>query len=224
MAAVLAVGEGAVLSHAAAAWAWGLLPEPAGPVDVTLPGREARNRPGIRVRQAAHFPPEDATRHRNLPVTTPNRTLLDLATTPHLATAVEQAQLHRLTTHANLTHFLTSRSSCRGATALRAATQEPAQMTRSQAERRFLDLIKRARLPTPAANTRVGGHEVDFLWPDRRLVVEIDGWAFHSSRAAFERDRIRDADLQTRGYRILRFTPRRLVQEPEAVVAAVAAA
>ena len=119
---------------------------------------------------------------------------------------------------------LTRRRSHRGTTALRAATIHEPQFTRSEAERRFLALIREARLPEPAVNTRVGGYEVDFLWPSKRLIVEIDGYAFHSSRAAFERDRRRDADLQTLGYRILRFTPRRLNDEPVAVVAAVAGA
>jgi len=70
----------------------------------------------------------------------------------------------------------------------------------------------------------VAGYEVDFLWPGERLVVEVDGYAFHSTRAAFERDRVRDADLQAHGYRVLRFTWRRLAEAPEAVITAIATA
>ncbi len=176
--------------------------------------------------RVTELPPEDVTRHRGLPITTPERTLLDLATTlpaGDLARTVEQAQIRRLTTHATLTYFLTSRRSCRGAAALTIATT-PTQHTRSEAERRFLKLIRAARLPEPAVNTRVGGHEVDFLWPAKRLVVEIDGYAFHNTRAAFERDRVRDVDLQGLGYKVLRFTPRRVADEPLAVIAAIAAA
>jgi len=88
----------------------------------------------------------------------------------------------------------------------------------------MLDLIRAARLPAPLTNTKIGAYEVDFLWPAERLVVEVDGFAFHGPRAAFERDRRRDAELQALGYRVLRITWRRLVEEPEAVVALIAAA
>ena len=97
-------------------------------------------------------------------------------------------------------------------------------ITRSEAERRMLALIRAAGLPRPRVNTPLGPYEVDLHWPAERLVVEIDGYAFHSSRAAFERDRLRDADLQARGRRVLRITYRRLTTAPEAVVAALAAA
>jgi very-short-patch-repair endonuclease len=228
MAAVLAVGEGALLSHRSAAVVWELLPAAAGALDVTLPGREARHRAGIRVHEASDLAPEDATVHLNLPITSPARTLLDLAailSPSDLARAIEQADRRGLTSPNKLTHYLTRRRSHRGAAALRAAvTSTTPQLTRSEAERTFLALMARAGLPTPAANTRVAGYEVDFLWPGRRLIVEIDGYAFHSSRAAFERDRIRDAELLARGYRVIRITWRRLVEEPEAVAATIATA
>jgi len=84
-------------------------------------------------------------------------------------------------------------------------------------------LIRAARLAAPRTNARVGRYEVDLLWPRQRLVVEVDGFAYHSSRTAFERDRRRDAELQAWGYRVLRITWRRLVAEPNAVVAQLAA-
>ena len=92
---------------------------------------------------------------------------------------------------------------------------------RSELERRFLELCRDAGLPRPAMNAWVAGHEVDALWEDQRLVVELDGRSFHETRAAFERDRIRDAALQLAGYRVLRVTRRRLEAEPEAVIAAI---
>ena len=228
MAAVLAVGDGAVLSHASAADVWELATAAPDPVDVTVSSTAGpRSRPGLRVHRVRDLPPEDVTRHRGVPATSPPRTLLDLASilpARDLSRAVERAERLGLTTHADLTCYLTRRRSCRGAATLIKVLRPATQMTRSEAERRFLDLIRQARLPEPAANTRVGGHEVDFLWPSKRLIVEIDGYAYHSSRAAFERDRLRDADLLGLGYRVLRITPRRLVEEPMAVVAAVAAA
>jgi very-short-patch-repair endonuclease len=91
-------------------------------------------------------------------------------------------------------------------------------MTRSELERRFLDRCLRAGLPTPSVNTWVAGHEVDVLWQEQRLIVELDGRSYHQTRAAFERDRLRDAALQLAGYRVLRVTRRWLDAEPEAVI------
>jgi very-short-patch-repair endonuclease len=96
-------------------------------------------------------------------------------------------------------------------------------MTRSEAERRLLALVRAARLPQPETNVRLGRYEVDMLWRRQRLVVEVDGFAYHGSRRAFERDRRRDADLTQAGYRVVRFTWRQITQEPEAVVARLAA-
>jgi very-short-patch-repair endonuclease len=87
-----------------------------------------------------------------------------------------------------------------------------------------LSLVRRARLPTPHTNVRIAGHEVDALWPRERLVVEVDGFAFHSTRAAFERDRARDADLQAHGYRVMRVTWRQLTVRPEALAARIGGA
>ena len=97
-------------------------------------------------------------------------------------------------------------------------------MTRSEAERRFMELIEQAGLPRPRANVRVGNYEVDFLWPDAQLVVEVDGFAFHGSRTAFERDRRKQAELVARGLRVSRVTWRQIADEPLAVVAGVASA
>ena len=85
-------------------------------------------------------------------------------------------------------------------------------------------MLRAARLPNAVVNSRVAGYEVDFLWPAERLIVEVDGYAFHSTRTAFERDRLRDADLQARGYRVIRVTWRQLVDESEAVLARLAQA
>jgi len=92
-------------------------------------------------------------------------------------------------------------------------------LTRSELERLFLELCRRARLPQPAVNAFVAGFEVDCWWLDQKLVVELDGHEFHRTRASFERDRARDAALQVAGCRVLRVTYRRLKREPEAVIA-----
>jgi very-short-patch-repair endonuclease len=121
---------------------------------------------------------------------------------------VEEAQVLRLVTRDEL------RPDLRG-------TDEP-RFTRSEAERRLVTLVRSARLPVPSTNTRVAGLEVDALWPSHRLIVEVDGFAYHGNRAAFERDRRRDAALTAAGYRVVRVTWRQLTDEPHAVVALLA--
>jgi very-short-patch-repair endonuclease len=187
----------------------------------------ARSRPGIRVHRLRSLDPADVTRREGIPVTTPARTLLDLAGVldpSDLARAVEEAEVQRLVTRRQLTDIV-ARNRQPGAKALREALRrydEPA-MTCSEAERRMLRLIRAARLPRPRTNALIGRHEVDFLWPAERLVVEVDGFAFHSTRRAFEHDRARDADHHRAGYRVIRLTWRQIAHEPEAVVATIAA-
>jgi very-short-patch-repair endonuclease len=160
-------------------------------------------------------------------VTSPARTLLDLATVlsgRELARAAEEAQVQRLLTPAQVEAYLARRSHRHGALRLRAATRQDPAFTRSEAERRFLELLRSAALPEPQANVRVHGHEVDFLWRRQELVVEVDGYAYHSSRAAFERDRRRDAELEAAGIHVRRITWRQIAEEPEALVARLAVA
>ena len=213
-AALLAVGPAAALSHQTAAALYELLPAP-DQIDVTTTARGARQREGIRVHHTAHLPQSDVRLHHHLRLTSPERTLVDLARTRHpgLARAVEEAQVRRLVTEAAL----------RRHPALRALLTEPS-LTRSEAERRLLALVRAAGLPPPRTNTRIGRYEVDFLWPEQRLIVEVDGFAYHASRAAFERDRARDAELTARGYRVIRVTWHQIANTPHAVVARLAAA
>lgn len=211
-AAVLATGDAAALSHRAAATVWGMLEAAPGPVDVTVTEGHRRSRPGILV----HHAPADRTTRHGIPITTPQRTLQDLAavlTPEDLERALNQAQIQRLP--------LPARSSSR---ALRAALGTDPGMTRSEAERRLLRMIREAGLPRPRTNTKVCGHEVDLHWAGHRLVVEFDSWTYHSTRAAFERDRRRDADLQLAGNRVIRVTHRQLAGDALALVARLAAA
>jgi very-short-patch-repair endonuclease len=162
-------------------------------------------------------------------VTTPARTLLDLAVVlDHggLARALEEAEVLGLVSRPSLADLLARSRGRRGAAAIRLVLErgrEPA-FTRSEAEARLLGLIRAARLPTPEVNARIGGYEVDFLWREARLVVEVDGYAYHSTRAAFERDRRKDADLQALGLRTTRLTYRQIAHEPHATIAQLASA
>ncbi len=164
----------------------------------------------------------------NIPVTSPPRTLLDLATTRRddLDPALAEAFAKRLALRSELLSLSARHPRHRGAKQLRALGEDdraPAHL-RSEAEKRLLALVRRATLAEPEVNVRLGPYIIDFLWRAPRLVVEVDGYAFHSSRAAFERDRRRDADLTSRGFRVLRFTWRQIVDEPELVVARIAQA
>jgi very-short-patch-repair endonuclease len=218
MAAVLACGDTAMLSHQSAAGIWGFGPHWQGDVHVTVQGHHPRQRRGIRVHRATPHPSLKAAVHHGLPLTTPARTLKDLAATlpqHHLDRAVEQAQLLRLV-DADTLHR-------QGSSALTNALRHDPALTRSEAEARLLALIRAAQLPTPQTNTRIGRHEVDMVWHEQRVIVEVDGYEFHSSRQAFERDRLRDGDLQAAGYRVLRVTWRQIAHEPELVIARLAA-
>lgn len=184
-----------------------------------------RHRAGIRVHRVTRLRDSDVTERDGCRLTTPARTMSDLAPRVpprELARAIEEAQVLRLVTRNELLALPPSRSSPALRRAIEAAA-EPA-LTRSEAERRFVALIRDARLPQPRTNVRLGPYEVDFHWPDQRLVVEVDGFAFHSTRAAFERDRLRDANLQAAGQRVTRVTWRQIVYEPAALIGRLAGA
>ena len=213
-AAVLACGDRAVLSHRPAAAAWDLRPVPSGPVDVTVPpgGRELRS--GLRMHRSA-LEDSEKTSIDGLPITTPERTLLDIATIlrpDHLERAVEQAEWRRLVDREELQRL--AETGWPGAPALRAALTEPFIVTRSVLERRFLKLCRDHGLPKPLVNVVVCGYEVDFFWPEHRLVVETDGGQYHRTRKAFEDDKQRDVELLAAGFRTARFTHRRITYEP----------
>ncbi len=229
-AAVLALGSGAVLSHRSAAALWGLAPAAAdGVVDVTVIDRRARPRRAVRMHRVTDLDPADTRRHAGLPVTAPARTLIDLAagaSHAELTRALAEARVLRLVSDRSLTAAIERAGRRRGTGAIRELlrAQTGPTLTRSEAERLFLALIDEAELPRPVANARIAGHEVDFLWPVEKLVVEVDGRAFHGHPEAFERDRRRDQVLAAAGFVVIRVTWRQLVEAGLAVVARVAQA
>lgn len=231
LAAVMACAPQSLLGDGSAAYLWRILPTSpfTATVSVIVVGRDVRSRPGICVRRLAELPGGERTIHQGVPVTTPARTLLDLAAvvnTRTLERALNEAQVLRLTTPRALLPLLARHPRHRGARALRALVTDDraTALTRSEAERRLLALIAAAGLPRPRSNARLRRYEVDFLWAEQRLVVEVDGFRYHSSRAAFERDRARDAELAGLGYRVIRVTWRQIVNEPYVVVARIAQA
>jgi very-short-patch-repair endonuclease len=200
LAAVLACGEGAVLSHRSAAGLWNLLPASPGIIDVTVPGAGGRRkRRGIRVHRSRTLLPSHCTLHNAIPVTKPARTLEDLrrVTTPdEFRAAVRQAEVLGLPLGAHAVD---------------------ADLTRSELEHRFLRLCRRHRIPAPEVNVRIGPFLVDFLWRDERLIAETDGYRFHRGREAFEADRARDVELKLLGFTVVRFTHRQVMDEPSQV-------
>lgn len=225
MAAVLACGPKAVLSHRSAADLLGLRPCSRRAVDVTAPGRAGKERKGIDVHRATGLDDRDVTTVRGIPITTVARTLLELAATidrTALERAIEQAEKLRIFDLTAVVDAISRAGNRRGATALREATAaytpEPA-FTRSELEKRFLALCRTTGVPMPRTNNATKGDEVDFTWPDRRLMVEADSIRHHGTRAAFERDRRRDQQLTAAGWRVVRFTWRQLDETPVEVAA-----
>jgi very-short-patch-repair endonuclease len=233
MAAVLACGRGAVVSHRSAAALWSLLrpPAPPAPVDVTVPGRARRNRPGIHLRSVIRLDQDETTMWKAIPITTPARTVLDLAgdlvregRRRELEQVLAAAQRNSLISRKEMLSLLARHPKRRGVSVLRELVEDrrgPA-LTRSEAEERLLALIRDGRLPEPQANALAAEYEVDFLWTAQRLVVEVDGYEFHSGRRRFEGDRRRDADLAALGLRVLRVTWSQLTEEPLSVLALIA--
>jgi very-short-patch-repair endonuclease len=217
-AAVLSCGAGAVLSHATAAAAWDLRPVGGGSIHVTVPGLGGRlRRPGIKVHRSATLAAADITRRRGIPVTSVARTIIDLARTTK---GRELEHIVDLADQRGLVDFADLRAA--NSASLRAVLQNYRPTpTRSELEERFLRLCDDHGVARPEANTRIEGIEVDFVWRDRRLIVEVDGYAYHRSPAAFELDRERDVRLSTAGWRVLRFTWRQVTERPAWVAAAV---
>ncbi len=182
MAAVIACGPCTFVANLSAAWLWGLLPHPADPrpVHVAVPGRNPGRKAGIRIRRVACLDRSETRIRLSIPVTSPRRTLLDLAATRRddLEVALAEAYAKRITTRSEVLSLAAKHPRHRGAKRLRALTEgdrAPARL-RSEAERRLLGLLRRARLSQPEVNVRFGPYVLDFLWRPRRLVIEVDGF------------------------------------------------
>lgn len=199
---------------------------PTAPVDVTVPIGDRCRRPGICAHRSA-VGREEMTKVDRIPITVPARTLLDLASIVGqraLEQALARAEREGLLRLSDLSSLIGRYGRRPGASPLLALIGEGAEpvLARSEAEERFLALVRKAPLPAPQANVRVGGSEVDFYWRSERVVVEVDGFAYHSSAATFDRDRQRDAELASKGVHVVRVTWRQIVREPEAVLVRLA--
>lgn len=226
-AALLAYGPGAVLSHQSAAVLWEVRRKRRGAIHVTAPcGRQGlRRRKGIWIHRCK-LTAEEVTTRDGFPVTTLARTLFDLAeVAPYdqLKGAAEEAERLRLLRLPELERCCErghGRRALRPTRRLMADLRPPDE-GRSPLEIRFPEFVRAHRLPKPVQNVDVLGHEIDALWPDAKLAVELDSWEHHGHRAAFERDRARDPKLLIAGYRTIRVTHRRLDREASQLAAEI---
>ena len=229
--AVLACGDGAVLSHRSAAVLLAMIaPSPDWwEIHVSIPSRSTRGHAGIRVHRVPSLERTDVGTCQDVPCTSPARTLIDFAEHAQLREierAYHEALAQRLLKRADLQSLLQRVRGHRGAPLIKTLieTDGGSTLTRSQAEELFLAMVRSARLPQPAVNARLHGYEADFHWRHKRLIVEIDSGRWHGIPAAVDRDRRRDAHLRSNGWTVLRYSFKQLTDDRDAVIAELAAA
>jgi very-short-patch-repair endonuclease len=201
------------VSHRSALSLWGLLPANQAPCDVIVAGNGGRaRRAGIRVHRSLSLAPGDVTLHRGIPVTTPKRTIADLrgAISARRRSSISSRELRKAIRQANVL-------------GLPINGRDASVRTRSDLEGEFLRLCRRHRLPPPEINVRIGPYLIDFLWRERRFVVETDSYLYHRGEAAFQEDHARDLELMRRGLGVLRISEMQLDEEPARVAEVLAA-
>ena len=217
LAAVRACGEGAALSGPAAAHLYGLIRGAPPRPEVTI--RVKRKVPGILTRRSSTI---EITTIRGIPITTVPRTLVDLAgrlSLDDLARACHEAGVKYRTTPAQVEAVLQRHPRAKGAAELRQVLRGDARVSLSKLEARFLDLLRAEGLPLPETNRVTGGRRVDCRWPEHRLTVELDGYRYHSSRHAWEQDRLREREARARGDDFRRYTYGDVFESPDAMLA-----
>ena len=215
LAAVLACGEGALLSGHAAGHLWGLLKGTPPAPEVIAPTE--RRVPGLKTQRSRHIDPRDGTVWRGIPVTTVARTLVELAAVlslDDLARACHEAGVRHGTTPAHVESVLARRPNTAGRKKLGRVLRGDVRVTLSTLERRFLERLRQAGLPLPETNRPAGGRRVDCRWPAQRLTVEVAGYRYHRSRHAWERDRQREREARARGDEFRRYTYGDVLESP----------
>ncbi len=222
VAAVLACGPNAVLSHRSAAVVYRLLGDEKGPIHVTTIGPHRRGDSGIAIHKTSSLKRHEIRERHGIRITAPIRTLIDLSPTcPDLLLeqALAEAFALRLTNRAALLRGIEAAGPRRGVARLRRLLDAEPRRTRSNPELILLRAIRGAGLPEPETNVKIGGWEVDFFWREAGLVVEVDAYSTHSSPWAFERDRRKDAELAAIGLGVQRFTADRVRHDLDFVLA-----
>jgi very-short-patch-repair endonuclease len=229
-AALLAVGDPALLSHFSAAALWGLIAPNAGDgvIHIVSPNDHRISLEGVRIHRSRILERHDVRIRAGLPVLSPARALLDIAATGtdrELELAFDRGIVDRVLRAADVAEVLTRAGGHQGRGRLAAVLERQTNgttMTRSEAEERVLALIRAARLPEPVVNARLAGYEIDFFWPSERFALEVDGFRFHSARGAFERDRRKDNDLRRAKVTTMRTTWWQVAEESYALIADIA--
>ena len=226
MAAVLSCGPGAALSHESAAELWQIRSGSSGEIEISVDARKDPRPPGIRVHRRAILTPGDLGTRANIPVTSPIRTILDLAVrlSPNqLEATINEADKRDLVDPESLRAALEAHTGQPGVGRMRTVLDRRTfTLTDSELERRFLPIARRAGLTRPKTQQRLSGFRVDFYWPDLGLVVETDGLRYHRTPAEQSRDRLRDQAHAASGLTPLRFTHAQIRYEPGHVEATLA--
>jgi very-short-patch-repair endonuclease len=222
LAAVLACGPRAALSHLSAAALWGFLAADSDPIEVSVPLHVHRTRPGLVVHRRSNLSRRDLTKRDGIAVMAPARTLIDIAarlTARQLEAAVSEADRLNLVDPDQLRRALAGERGSTGGPALRELLDSRTfALTDSELERRFLRLVRRANLAKPLTRALIGGHRPDFYWPNLGLVVETDGLRYHRTPTQQTKDRQRDQVYVMAGLTPLRFTHAQVVHEADRVV------
>lgn len=222
MAAVLACGDGAVLSHSSAAALWRIGSEQRNLIEVSLPSLSRRRRPGLRIHRRPSLTTHHVTAHLDIPVTDPTQTLIDMALRLDrrgVERMINEADKYDLVHPPGLREALDARAAEPGVAKLRhVLDRRTFRLTKEELERRFLPLASKAGLSVPLTGQWVNEFEVDFYWPGLGLVVETDGLRYHRTPAEQARDRLRDQAHTAAGLTPLRFTHEQVRYEPEHVL------
>jgi predicted transcriptional regulator of viral defense system len=225
MAAVLACGPDAVLSHRSAAYLWGLVDSWEEPIDVTAPNRRGRSPKGVAAHRDGSLQPIDKTSVHGVPCTTVGRTLLDFASVEpewSVRKAVAQAEVLRILDRPKLRALLKRSRRRRGVARLRLildTIRPQTNRTRSELERLFLEMCASRAVPEPEVNVWLPApdgrrYQADFLWRDARRIIEADSRRFHDTDSAFGAERKRQQQLELAGWRVSRCTWEEVEREP----------
>lgn len=227
LAAVLASGPGAVLSHRSAAEVWKLIEPRRGlALQTTSPDRRIEGPKGIYVHGSVVLAEDEIDARDGIPVTSAARTVFDLASqaaTWEVAKAYEEGLIQNYFSRDRMIVLAMRHKGRRGIRKVRALIDRdaPPSVTIEEAHRRLLELIRSSDLPHPRTELKIDGRPADIVWEEAKLVVEMDGGAFHNQPSRIERDKLRDSKLAALGYVVVRVTWNELTQRPAALISRI---
>jgi very-short-patch-repair endonuclease len=226
LAGLLACGDGSFVSHRSAAFVWGLMDRAPAEVEVSVAERGCRSREGLRVHRVQGIDRRELRRREDLWVSSPARVCLEIAAVspPELPGVIDEGLARRLLTKREIEAVMGRHHGQRGTARLAAILGDDSAMTitRSEAEKAMLKLIRDGRLPEPEVNVRLGPYKPDFMWRSHHLIVELDSYTFHGGPRGFQRDYDKDLFYRDAGFDVLRFLRAHVVHEPAPVLVRLA--